>query len=65
MPELLSWSRMTTSLGLISCCIASQQASIDALPMRTDLQSSVEVMTMLVAPCAAALRNCDRNSYLK
>ena len=28
----LSLSRITTSLGFTSCCIASQQASIDELP---------------------------------
>ena len=62
MPAPLSLGQIMTSPRLTSRCIASQQASIDELPFRTDLQSSLELMTTAVAPCEAALRSCSRNS---
>jgi hypothetical protein len=55
MPAPLSFPKITRSVGFTSCCIASQQASVDALPIRTELQSSLELTTTLVAPCAAQL----------
>jgi len=45
--------------------IASQQACVEWLALRMDRQSSVELTTIVVAPCAAALRICAINSYLK
>ena len=60
---LFCW--ITTSPGFISASIASQHACVEWLALRMDRQSSVEFTTTVVAPCAAALRNCAINSYLK
>jgi hypothetical protein len=40
-------------------------AAVERLPMRTDTQSSPEVIAMFVAPCSAARLNCASNSFLK
>jgi hypothetical protein len=64
-PDPLYCSTITTSMGFTSACIASQQACVEWPALRMDLQSSPEVITMLAAPCSAALRNCDISSCAK
>jgi hypothetical protein len=48
-----------------SSIIAWQHASIELPPMRTDWLSSVELTTILVAPCSVAFLNCVRSSCAK